>query len=528
MNRKARTLLAATAVNLIWKSPGPVSSAYKACAAPMCAIMGPIGGGKTTTTFHKKLDIARAIPPSRDGIARAKFPVIRDTIRNLNRTTLRTWQRIVPASVGRFVGASGSEPGFHEFRLWPEVLKSEAHEPSEIFRRLDMPGAVERQGRICRPVDVRMEFFAVGENDVEALMRGIEGTSGFVNEGDLAPEELFAYLPDRLMRYPERDSVNRDALDRAFGYGQVNTDFNAPAPDNHLYKACFETKPKGLEVFVQPGGRAPDAENLENLSKTYYAEKIGARPPYYIRRMIDNQPCFGRAGSVVFTNYVDQKHCARENLKPIPGLPILVGMDAAYNPAVTIWQRTPTQWRGLDELFGLHVGPHEFGARLNALLTRRFAGYEILGACDPTAKYGEPDRPETAFAAILERITHVKFKGAHTNAWAPRFEAMHQPMGRADGDVQHFQIGPNMIQSRAALNGRYFFEKKKGSDTQEDERPQKSHPWSDLMDSGQAVFLVFGDRAQIEGREQRRASAGGGRVIQARTSFNVFGSGARH
>lgn len=485
--------------------------------------MGPIGGGKTTTSFHALLDIARVIPPNRDGISRAKFPILRDTIRNLNRTTLRTWNRIVPATIGRQVGASGSEPGYHEFRLYPELGDDE---PSQMVRFLaergNENGIVSLQGRLCRKVDVRMEFFATGDNDVEAMMRGIEGTAGFINEGDLSPEDLFVFLPDRLGRFPERDSFNAGALDRCAGYGQLLFDFNAPPPDNHLYKKCFEEKPAGLEVFVQPGGRDPRAENKQNLKQGYYGDKISGRPDWYIRRMIDNQPCFGRGGSVVFAEYNDLRHCAPEPIKPVPGLPVYVGLDAGYNPAATCWQRVGLQWRGLAELFFAHMGPNKFGDELNGLLTRMFPGYEILGTADPTACVGDPDVEESAFADIVSRKTGIKFKAAPTNKLGPRLDALRFPMAKMiDGETPGFLISPTMIQTRAALNGRYVYEKKKGSDTQEEEKPVKSHPWSDLMDTGQYVFCKFGDYFEVEGRQQRQGAAG--RVMaKAKTVFNVF------
>lgn len=483
----------------------------------MVGIMGPIGGGKTTTSFHKLLRIARAIPPSRDGISRVKFPVLRDTIRNLNRTTLKTWQRIVSPKVGRFVGASGSEPGFHEFRLYPELGDDE---PSRMVRQLGR-GVVNMQGRQCRVVDVRMEFFAVGEHDVEALMRGIEGTAAFVNEGDLMPEDLFTFLPDRLGRYPERDDFNRDALDRAFGYGQTIFDFNAPTPDNFLYKKCFEEKPDGLKVFVQPGGRDPDAENIQNLKKGYYSEKVSGRPDWYVRRFIDNQPAFGRGGSVVFPEYNDRRHCAASPIKPVPGLPIYVGLDAGYNPAATIWQRVVQQWRGLAELYAAHMGPNGFGDALNALLTRDYAGYDIYGVADPAACVGDPDIEESAFADIVSRKTGVRFKAAPTNTLAPRLDAVRLVLTRMiDGVTPAFQISPAMVQTRAAYNGRYIYEKKKGNEAQEEPKPAKPHPWSDLMDTNQYVFCRFGDYAEVQNRVQRSGARRS--VTKAQVKFNVF------
>jgi len=383
-------------------------------------------------------------------------------------------------------------------------------------------GIVRMQGRLCRVVDVRMEFFALGDHDIEALCRGLEGTAAFVNEGDLMPEDTYVYLPDRLGRYPERDDFNRDALDRAFGYGQLNFDFNAPAPDNHLYRMAFEEKPEGLKVHVQPGGRTPNAENKQNLRAGYYDSQSAGRKLHYIRRMIDNQPCFGGGGSVVFPEYSDQRHCAALPIKPVPGLAVYVGLDnSGYQPAATIWQRVNMQWRGLAELFAAHAGPNSFGENLNSLLTRLVPGYEILGTADPAACIGDPDKEESAFADIVSRKTGIKFKAAPTNLLGPRLDAVRIPLSlMIDAETPAFQISPTMLQTRAAFNGRYLYPKKKGNEAEEDVKPSKTHPWSDLMDSAQYVFCKFGDYHEVQSRKAR--SGGNRQMTTAKVGFNVF------
>jgi hypothetical protein len=258
------------------------------------------------------------------------------------------------------------------------------------------------------------------------------------------------------------------------------------------------------------------------LRAGYYEKKLSGKPEHYIRRMIDNQPCFGGGGSVVFPEYSDQRHCAASPIRPVPGLPVYVGLDnTGFNPAATIWQRVGLQWRGLAELWAIHQGPDAFSENLNSLLSRLVPGYEVLGTADPMACVGDPDKEGSAFADIVSRKTGVRFKAAPTNLLGPRLDAVRIPLKlMIDAQTPAFLISPTMLQTRAAFNGRYMFEKKRGNEAQEDEKPVKTHPWSDLVDSVQYTFCKFGDYHEVQGRAAR--SRPQRRVTQAKVGFNVF------
>ncbi|MEJ0043224.1 MAG: hypothetical protein WDM81_13850 [Rhizomicrobium sp.] len=381
------------------------------------------------------------MPPDRDGVAKCKFAIIRDTIRNLNRTTLKTWQRIVSPKIGRSVGASGSEPGFHEFVMYVPITLDPADETSRMMRSIGNLGAVTKNGVPCRKIEVRLEFFALGDNDVESILRGLECTAAFVNECDLMPEDIFTFLEDRVGRYPERNSFNSAALDRVPGYGMILFDFNAPAPDNWLYKLWFERDlaewlPALLMVFVQPGGRAPGAENIKNLRQGYYDTKGKNRKPWYTRRMIDNEPCYGRGTALVFEEWSDQWHVAPAPLMPVPGLPIYLSIDNGLRPGCVGAQRVGQQWRFLFELWYPHIGPKTFGDMLNRRLTRDYAGFTFQGTGDPAAFYGDTDSEDLALATVVARIVGVKFRPAPTNALGKRFDAVRGRAAR-QGRRQH-------------------------------------------------------------------------------------------
>ena len=80
-------------MNLQWNPPGPVSAAFMNDMADVMALMGPVGSGKTSTCVMKLARIATMQAPAPvDGVRYTKWAVIRDTYRNLNRTTVKTFK----------------------------------------------------------------------------------------------------------------------------------------------------------------------------------------------------------------------------------------------------------------------------------------------------------------------------------------------------------------------------------------------------------------------------------------------------
>jgi hypothetical protein len=94
-----------------------------------------------------------------------------------------------------------------------------------------------------------------------------------IDEADLQPPDLLAYLSGRVGRFSELDpSLVVDP--------QIIMSLNAPYTDNWVYKLAVEkgagraARPGAgrsargrplIETFIQPGGRDPGAENMHNL-----------------------------------------------------------------------------------------------------------------------------------------------------------------------------------------------------------------------------------------------------------------------
>lgn len=492
-----------------FRPPGPVTARFIHSTAPERAIMGPIAGGKTSTALMDIVFRARAqVPSLLDQVRRTKFAVVRDTYRNLEKTTIPSWFQWIPKDSGEFTGGEGGRPAKH-------LVK---------FRLPD--------GTIA---EMLVEFYGLGENKVEDVMRGWEGTGAFLNEADRLDPDVLTYVRGRVMggRYP------------AFDHGGptragVTLDFNAPDTNNYLYKRYVKAPEPGVEFFRQPSGLSPQAENLHNLMPGFYERSAPGQPDWWVRRYILNEFGFSREGKPVYTEFNDQAHVAARPLTPMHGLALIVGADAGLTPAATIWQRMPDgQWRCLDELVvevGGSMGAKRFGEQLNQLLAEeRYKDWArsmegpwrpspdvrrdrpIVGWADPAAAHGaDKEGGEQTWIEILSHETQIRFKPGPTQQLHARLEAVRGPLTKAiDGRKPGLLISPACPMLREGFNSGYRFRKVQVAAVERyAEKPEKNE-WSHVHDSAQYALTGGGELVEVTGRRERRERAAALRQGQA-------------
>src|SRR5690348_8970953 len=99
-----------------WKSPGPVSSAYMKSEALIRGLLGPFGSGKTTTLMVNEVFSAIRAPRCVDGVRRWRHTLIRDTIRQLYKTAVPSWQDLFKPPDGDWSG-SHDRPAEHKLKF---------------------------------------------------------------------------------------------------------------------------------------------------------------------------------------------------------------------------------------------------------------------------------------------------------------------------------------------------------------------------------------------------------------------------
>lgn len=354
---------------LRWLPPGPVAAAFAASTALNPIIVGPVGSGKTTQALQKGMVLANRVPPLAPTVRSAGRRVKRCRVALVTRTYRVMWKNLLPSyfkvfdkAWGKWTGGEG-EPWVHRFDL-------------------DVPGG-----------DLRFEMetlgLAVGDTSLDDLTRGLELTGAYAYEFDTLPEDTMEKFLSRCGRYPNMpNGALQDEVPR-----QVWGDCNAFDPDHFAYEACFgESKPAGREVFVQPGGRTAQAENVQNVGKRYYAELAATLKPWQVARQVDNRFVPDRPGFVVYTDWNPLLHEAPGEIEPEPTLPLIVGLDQGMHAAAVVFQRPrPKVWRALDEL----VVPKEegwtakkFAEALGDLLQQRYPHHAVIAIVDPAARAG--------------------------------------------------------------------------------------------------------------------------------------------
>lgn len=470
-------------------SIGPIAAAFFEDRSEASCIMGPIGSAKTSTALLKMFMIAIQQEPNAQGIRYTKFIVIRDTYRNLNNTTIASWKSWVPEEIGEWSGGR-NEPGRHHL----------------MFNLFD-----------GTKVDMLVEFIAIGDNNVEDVLRGWEGTGAYLNEADRLQEEVFNFVRGRVGRYP---SVPKCGV-KASWYG-VWCDMNAPDEENYMAKKFIFNKPKSFAFYKQPGGREPNAENIRNLPEGYYEKQCAGQDEMYIRRMIDNQLGYSRDGQPVYPEFNDTIHVAHENILPTPGIALNIGFDCGLTPAAIIGQQQPNgQWRILNEIIADGIGAQRFGELVARVLSQQYTNYRVrFATCDPAGlSKSAGDENERSWREIVANITKLAIRPAQSNAITVRLDTVKMVLNRMIDGQPGILISPACKVLRKGFNSGYRFVKVATTNSKillsdTPDKNEYSHP----HDALQYLLMGAGEYKAAMGRKSITTN----KPFMAKTDFKVF------
>jgi len=469
-------------VPLTWHPPGPVAQAFvEDIDTPITLCMGPIAGGKTTAGLMKGMVHSYAWPIGPGGVRRCKFGIIRRLYKDLEATTMKSWNEWFPRSMGVWRGAAG-DPATHELRL--------AHPQDGL------------------PIELTVQFIALGDQRVEEAMRGWEGSFAYIDEIDLMAPNTLAWVWSRCKRFPKETLETNPQ--------RCWASCNAPDFDSWVVKDFMEEPRPGHRLYRQPGGLEPDAENLAVLGPNYYRDLAAVLPADEKRRLVDNMPGISRSGAPVYPEYNDDWHFSATPLDVLPGRPLIIGMDAGGTPAAVICQRAPDgQWRVLAELtthekiMDSVTGPNRFGEMLAEIMAERFRGMKAHAIADPSAGHGaDTANGEASWIDIVGRVARIPVQPAPTNDPTPRQEALRLPMKNTiDGRKYGLAIDPSCRAVRRALAKDYMFPFIRGAgQLRRADQPLKN--WaSHLIEALQYACLDGGAYHEVMARGQARDRA---------------------
>jgi terminase large subunit-like protein len=286
-------------MNDIRYTPPPTVRRFMRSNQFVRAIVGPLGSGKSSGCVLEILKRSVEQKPGPDGVRRTRFAVIRNTRPQLQDTTRKTFEQWIPESVGAWHEQDFSftidRPLADGTRLNCEVL----------FRALD------------KPKDVRKVL-------------SLELTGAYLNEAREIPKEVVDGLQGRVGRYPSKS----DGGATWFG---IWMDTNPWHVGSWGYKLFSKDKPTGFELFEQPSGLSPEAENVENLPAGYYERLIHGKDSEWVDEYIHGKYPLADKGSIygALIDKLDRAGGICDFSHPSDG--VFASFDLGISDATAIW-----------------------------------------------------------------------------------------------------------------------------------------------------------------------------------------------
>ena len=410
-------------------TPPPTGKAFMQSDAKMRTLMGPVGSGKSVTCSFEIVRRATMQEPNEQGIRKTRAAVVRETARQLQDTTIKTFLDWFP----------------------PGVCGTYMRTTKTYFFKVG-------------DVECEVMFRALDDADDVANLNSLELTFTWFNEcKDIHPEIVDA-MSKRIGRFPSKK-------DGGPTWHGMWGDTNPPTMDTWWFYQMEHLDPKdgvsendnGWDVFKQPSGRSTDAENIENLPENYYDTQ--GRSDEYIRTFIDGEYGLSLSGQPIYKYFRPDYHMGKETLRPIVNgvRPIVIGMDLGLTPAAVIGQQDP---RGrvliLGEAVSFDMGIQRFTRTiLTPLIIEHWSGAPIIVVTDPAGI--QRAQTDERSAVDIIKAEGLKVFPAKTNNISARISAVDDfLMRQVDGDSA-FLVDPSCTNLKAAMMGGYRYHPKNGT-----------------------------------------------------------------
>jgi len=420
----------------------PIVSSFMRSNAFVRPILGPVGSGKSTGCLMEVLRRSAEQEPGPDGYRNTRWAIIRQTLQQIKQTVLK------------------------EFYTWADPITTFKVSENTIYIAYD---------------DVRTEIHLIPLDDEQDQRRllSLQLTGAWINEFPEIDPAIIPSLCGRLGRYP---SGNKG---KPTWFGLI-MDGNFPNEGGEWHDLLELNCPPNWQLFKQPGGREPNAENIANLpgGYEYYNRLANGQSPDWVKRYVDAKYGNDPSGSAVFKDTFTSDFHVMDDLQPIPGRPLLVGQDFGRDPWSVICQ---LDHRGrflvLEEVEGTDIGLEQ-----HLLLNLRPRLMDIRYAMMPVAVIGDPSGvaksslyEETSFD-LLKREGFMAFP-APTNDIDPRIRAVETFL------LQHIAGRPMFMVDRArcptivqGLRGGYRYSRMKtGQRKPTPDKNKYSHPMDGLQ-----------------------------------------------
>ena len=329
-------------------------------------------------------------------------------------------------------------------------------------------------------------------------------TGGWVSEFREIPMGVFEALLGRCGRFVPI-GVPGNAWHGVIG------ESNPPDEDSDWYNKLEVDRPPTWRLFKQPGGLDLLAENKEpgRLPASYYEDLVASNNADWVDVHVHAKYGKSLSGQAVFrASFKPDFHVTYQALKPIPSLPLMIGQDFGRTPASLVGQ-VDNRGRLLifAEATSVDMGIEQFASStLRPLMFSQFAGLASFMVGDPSGKDKGQITEESPFDAL--RRLGFRVYGAPTNDLEPRLRAVEQLFLRQiDGGPMILIDGVHCPLLVKALKFHYRYRRKQNMEL--DDKPDKTHPWSDLVDDLQYMSLStnanYSGRVMADSRPRKRS-----------------------
>lgn len=410
-------------------------------------LCGPRREGKSTGGMARAIRIAQE---SDKKYWPMRWLVVRDTWKNLARTTMKTVQQWIPGSVSHWkdnntICIFPKDDPFIEFtflglehaRDWNKL---QSFECGGLWLEEPAPAADESSG-------LAAEVYAIG-------------TSCLSQEGYESWSQITMNPPD----------------DQHWTY---TTFWENPTEHTKVWNIL-----PGENKAVKDSFRAQMRRNFMSIGR-----------PDLMQRLAEGKVVHVQMGEPVTPNFSDRLHVSDVPLEPIPNIPLFLLWDFGLNPTCIITQISPMRrWNFLHTFVGENMGVEQLIQReVLQKLNYRFPRYEIHHIGDPAGKTPEQSNSRRNAVRTVQTMINGDWRDGPV-PWDERRNACHRVLDSNASGYATVQIDKreNTKLIRALRGGWKYYKDSRG--VVHRDSPVKdvhSHP-GDSFASGAAVLFPLG------------------------------------
>lgn len=414
--------------------PSPtVAHFYSDFETEFCAIMSPVGLGKTSALILKALRIAKRQCPDENGVRYTRQAFARGTYQQLMDSTVKSFKEWIPPSVCKLresapiAGTIDMLPLNDQEALFPpnSILGGQYNAETGIREGGEDVSGKRVGDYFPNGTYMHAEFRFLGLDSQNAIsdLRSTEWTCINLDEPDQMDnlEDVLTEAQTRVGRYPSAQTASLTC-------SQINMAYNPPAyksfleryfrKENEQFSRKLYRIPSPLIAtfdkedpdnwYKATFTKNPDAEgvHVQNKGLKYWMDIVDANrhDPDKITRLVLGDFSYGQGGRPIHPNFSASKHLVSESKMPKPrrGAKIIASMDWGRRPACVFIQFFDGKLHIFSELTSVDTPVHEF-VREDFITTvrSRYAGYDVIVTGDPSGSYGR-DTGETPFSIVAQ------------------------------------------------------------------------------------------------------------------------------